>query len=58
MKCEYEYCIYNKAFKCSFEMITINSLGACEECTLISLDKDFMEAEKKRQREEIDKRWE
>jgi len=57
MKCEYEYCIYNKDFKCSLDGVTINSLGMCDDCIIISLDKGFLEAEKDKQRKEIDKRW-
>jgi len=58
MDCENEYCIYNKESKCRFECVTINTLGMCEDCVIISLDKDFLEAEKERQLKAIDDRWE
>lgn len=56
MKCEVEYCIYNRDFKCICNITQLNSLGMCDECILISLDKDFLEAEKERQLGEIEMR--
>ena len=53
MVCEQDYCIYNKDFKCSLGGISINSFGMCEDCIIISLDSDFLEAEKERQLQEI-----
>ena len=49
MKCELEYCLYNKNLKCTVEEVKINSLGMCDEATIISLDKEFIEAEKETQ---------
>lgn len=56
MICEVEYCIYNRNFMCILEATEINSLGMCEECILILLDKDFLEAEKERQLRDIESR--
>ena len=57
MKCEYEYCIYNSGNECMFEEVTINNLGMCDDCIIISLDKEFLETKKKQQLEAIDRRW-
>lgn len=57
MKCEVEYCIYNRNYECICGVIQLNSAGMCEACILINLDKDFMEAEKERQLREIEARW-
>jgi len=46
MKCDFDYCIYNRDFICILEEISINSLGMCEECIMIELDEGFLEAEK------------
>ena len=56
MSCENDYCIYNVENKCRFEKVAINSLGMCESCIIVSLDKSFLEMEKKKQRTEIDMR--
>ena len=58
MICENEYCIYNKGGNCLFERVTINTLGMCDDCTIVSLDKEFLEAEKEQQLKKIDSRWE
>jgi len=56
VKCEFEYCIYNENYKCVLDEVTINNLGMCEECMLITLDSSFLDSERKRQRKEIDER--
>lgn len=53
MNCELEHCIYNRDFKCLLDKININVLGMCEEYSIISLGKDFLDAEKERQLQEI-----
>jgi hypothetical protein len=58
MQCENEYCIYNRENKCLFETAAINSVGMCDDCIIISLDRNFLEFEKARQFQEIEKRWE
>jgi len=57
MRCENEFCIYNKGNNCRFERVTINTLGMCEDCIIITLEKDFLEAEKEMQLKKIDSRW-
>jgi len=56
MNCENDYCIYQKENKCRFPTITINSLGMCDDCIKISLDENFLEAEKEKQFFEIENR--
>jgi hypothetical protein len=58
MTCEYEYCIYNSERVCLIEKISINDLGMCDECIIVSLEKDFLQSEKGRQLEAISSRWE
>jgi len=41
-----------------FEEVTINNLGMCDDCIIISLDKEFLEAKKKQQLQNIERRWE
>jgi len=57
MKCEFEYCIYNENFECVADNPGIDSLGMCDACIVISLDKVFLEKEKQRQLLEIEQRW-
>jgi len=57
MKCELEYCIYNRGLSCILDNPGINALGMCDTCTMVSLKKTFLEREKKRQLLEIEKRW-
>jgi len=35
MKCENEYCIYNKDYLCILDEINIDSLGMCDSCILL-----------------------
>ena len=49
MSCENDHCIYNKDFECILDKISINSLGMCDDCIMVALDKNFLEAEKARQ---------
>ena len=57
MYCEFDYCIYNKDYKCILDEIEINTVGMCASCIVISLDWDFLESEKERQLKEIEDRW-
>ena len=49
MECENDYCIYNRKSRCVLDKISINSLGMCDDCIMIELDEEFLEAEKARQ---------
>lgn len=57
MKCEVEYCIYNRDFECICDITQLNSLGMCKECILVNLDKDFLASEKERQLRKIEEQW-
>jgi len=47
MKCEFEYCIYNLENKCLVRGDgIINSLGMCDNCIIVSIDKDYLDKEK------------
>ena len=57
IKCECDYCVYNRHSECIAEEIEVNSLGMCAECITISFDKDFLEQEKERQLREFEIQW-
>ena len=57
MKCENDYCIYNKDNTCILGEMSIDSLGMCDACITISLDEGFLKAEKTRQLGELETRW-
>lgn len=57
MKCEFEYCIYNRNLECIVNEPEINSSGMCDACILISIDENFLEKEKEEQLLQIEKRW-
>jgi len=57
MTCEFDRCIYNREWKCLLDEVNINNLGMCDDCILISLDWDFLEAEKERQLQALEERW-
>ena len=57
MKCEFDYCIYNKNSRCTVAEPEINSVGMCEAAIVISLDKDFLEREKEALLLKIEVRW-
>ena len=57
MKCEFEYCVYNLNYSCIVDEPGINSLGMCDACIVVSFEREVLEEEKKRQRIELEKRW-
>ena len=58
MKCEFNYCIYNKELVCILDEIQIDSLGSCEACEMVNISKEILEKHKKRRLNEIEKIWE
>ena len=46
MNCANDYCLYNNEYECTLEEININSMGACDDCILVNIDKDILEMEK------------
>ena len=57
MNCEQEYCIYNNNGDCILQNISINSLGMCDDCMTITLDKKLLTKFKERELREIESRW-
>ena len=58
MVCEFELCLYNEDNSCTLESTDINSLGMCDACIIVSLDENFLKAEKKHQLQKLNARWE
>ena len=56
MKCEFEYCIYNRDFNCIADKPEINSFGMCDTCVIVSFDREFLEKEKEKQLFRIENR--
>ena len=48
MKCENEFCLYNKNQKCKRLHIHIGALGQCENCKIINLNNEFFNKEKQK----------
>jgi len=57
MKCEVDYCIYNRNFSCILNKIQIDSTGMCEECILISISKEDLEFLKEKQLQAVKTDW-
>ena len=57
MKCEFDYCIYNKEFTCILDKIQINSLGMCEACEIVTVPEENLKKYKKRRLKEIEEIW-
>ena len=55
MKCEFDYCIYNRDFLCILKEVQINSLGMCKECIIVSIPDDILKALKKKQLEDVER---
>ena len=49
MNCANDFCIYNKSFECGLDGVNINSLGMCDDCVIVSLDKGYLETVKEKQ---------
>lgn len=56
MKCDFEYCIYQREGKCAVDEIRINSLGMCDSCIVVALDESLLDASKQRHLECIEHR--
>lgn len=56
MKCEFDYCIYNKDHSCIFKEIEINQLGMCDDCIMVTISTMSLEILKERQLEDIENR--
>ena len=52
MQCENAYCIYQENGACVLEKISLNALGQCEDCVLMTIDENKLTEIKKKQRDE------
>ena len=57
MKCDFDYCIYNRYFVCILDEIDINGSGQCNSCIMISLKEDVLEKLKNNQLCEIENKY-
>ncbi|MCL2884625.1 MAG: hypothetical protein FWF49_03995 [Oscillospiraceae bacterium] len=57
MKCELDYCVYNRKNVCILDEIEVNGLGMCACCMTLSFTPDFLEQEKERQLREMEEGW-
>ena len=54
MKCDLTICILNRQFECILdEPPSINDLGMCDGCMLVSFDDSIIEAAKEKQLEDF-----
>ena len=53
MKCEFDYCVYNKDWVCILDEIRINAIGMCDACEVVTLSKELLEECKKKRLKEI-----
>ena len=54
MNCANEYCLYNKDFKCIIDGVNIDLLGHCDDCIMVRIDKEVLNAEKERQLSKVE----
>lgn len=54
--CETDFCLYNKGGTCCLKNISIDSLGNCEDCILLTIDEKFLDAEKEKQLADMESR--
>lgn len=58
MKCDLNYCIYNKESICILDEIQMNSLGMYDDCIIVSLPEEILKAYKQIKLQEIMSRYE
>ena len=56
VNCAFDYCLYNKDFKCVLDGINIDSQGQCDDCIMVSIDNEILNAEKERQLGNVENR--
>ncbi len=56
MKCEVDFCIYQKNGECIVNEIQINSRGMCDECIIVCIDNNYLVNAKRNQLEDIQSR--
>ncbi|MCL2564883.1 MAG: hypothetical protein FWE24_03610 [Defluviitaleaceae bacterium] len=57
MNCTQYYCIYSRRKKCILDNPRINSEGVCEDCIIVSSDKNFNEAKKEKELQKMKDYW-
>ena len=55
MNCENNFCIYCERGICVLENISINSLGMCNDCIMVSIEEETFQKQKKKQLDIYDK---
>ena len=55
MQCLFNFCIYNKEPQCTLDEISIDTTGMCGECIPVNFNSPFLEEEKARQVEYLEK---
>ena len=53
MKCNFDYCIYNKNFTCILDEVSIDALGMCEACEVITIPEGELEKHKEKRLKKI-----
>lgn len=56
MKCDFDYCVYNRVFFCILKETQLDSLGMCNDCIIVSIPDDILEILKEKQLKDIEKR--
>ena len=54
MKCEFEYCVYNRKCNCILDEIQIDRLGICESCEIVTIPEGKLEKYKEERLKEIE----
>lgn len=49
MRCENGLCLYYDKGKCILDEISVDSLGMCAECMLVSIDEKIIEEKRREQ---------
>lgn len=50
MDCENRYCIYQENGKCLLSSISLDIIGQCTECIMVTLDEAELENKKRKER--------
>ena len=53
MQCENNYCAYWENGECILKNISINVMGMCEECVLVTIDEEKLEKARERTRRNL-----
>ena len=58
MKCEVDYCVYNRKSECTLDKIEIDQLGMCDSCEIVTIPKEELEKYKEKRLKQIKEIWE